>query len=264
MLVEALGQLAQAVVDGIDALELPARLLQMGVEAADLGLDLLEVVALQAPGDVLEGNRQAPFQFLHAHAKGADRLVGIDAGDGPLQTVGDIGEPALQPGTAHAAAGDGRRGRWPASIVRQAGGPSGFRATQPRSPRRPASAPRPSRRSQGSVARLRGGGGAPTFGLGRRHLGPLWARVMRGTRSRPASHRGRSKRIGVGFGRAGERRAQCCLGRGHQLESSWSKVAIRRKVSVKKRGGTQAKLTATNSLYFHAFERKNVVLTTST
>ena len=205
MLVEPLGQLAQAVVDGIDALDLAARLLQMGVEAADLRLDLLEVVALEAPGDVLEGDHQALLQLLDADAERAGRLVGVDAGDGALQAVGDVDQAALQPGAADAVSGSAAR-RGPAAIVGRTAGRRGSRATPPRFPRRPGSAPRPTSRSQGLSARLRLGG-SPPFRFGRRHAQSLWARGDERnalTSGGPQVIEGRSKRIGVGFGRAGE------------------------------------------------------------
>ena len=235
-LVETLGQLAQAVVDGVDALELPARLLQIGVEAADLGLDLLEVVAIQAPGDVLEGNRQAPLQLLHADTKRAHRLVGVDAGDGALQALGDVGQPALEPGTTHAAAhtaaGAGRS-RCPAAIVRWPAGRAALAPLRlallvgPRQRFRRLLVPGPARRPTA------GRRGADVW-IWKTTSRSLWARVCGNANAltsgvpqgviEAARRRLRSGR---------QRRAQCCLGRGHQLESSWPKVAIRRKVSVK-------------------------------
>jgi hypothetical protein len=168
--VEALGQLAQARVDGVDPLDVAARMLQMRVEAADLCLDLLEIVTLQAPRHILEGDGQTLLQLLDARAERACRFVGVDARNRALQPVGDVDQAALQPGTADIAA---LVGRWsPAAIMRRSPGRAGL------APLRLAFLVGLGQRLgrlavPWTFARLRGG--SPPFGFGRRHvpvLGP--------------------------------------------------------------------------------------------
>ena len=98
VLLEGARELAQLLVDGIEAGELPAGSFEVPRQPLDVLLDQLEPRAAEAHRHVVEQAIETTFQPIEASIDGGQRLGWVAIGQRLLQQRGDAGKARLQPG----------------------------------------------------------------------------------------------------------------------------------------------------------------------